>query len=153
MEQRKRFIWNADDDAVIKFYIFFYCLFLEMRRCRAIVKKKAFYYQILDCLCCCHIPSSCAACNARFRQQPCNAVSVPQYFPRIVPLGQVKIARDPGSTTITPYMASGGVISLAAYMELEAKKKARASAVQATKKVSFAKDEAEFILVFLWTHN
>lgn len=70
-----------------------------------------------------------------------------------MPLGQVKIARDPGSTTITPYMASGGVISLAAYMELEAKRKARASAVQATKKVSFAKDEAEFIQVFLWTHN
>lgn len=70
-----------------------------------------------------------------------------------MPLGQVKIARDPGSTTITPYMASGGVISLAAYMELEAKKKARASAVQATKKVFSAKDEAEFIQVFLWTHN
>lgn len=50
-------------------------------------------------------------------------------------------------------MASGGVISLAAFMELEAKKKARASAVQATKKVFFAKDEAEFIQVFLWTHN
>lgn len=50
-----------------------------------------------------------------------------------MPLGQVKIARDPGSTTITPYMASGGVISLAAYMVLEAKRKARASAVQATK--------------------
>lgn len=78
---------------------------------------------LIDCLCCCCTPFSCAAYNTRFREQPCNAVSVPKNCATRAPWGKFKIARASGWTTITPYMASLGIISLAAYIELEAKKK------------------------------
>uniref|UniRef100_A0A8W8JH22 Uncharacterized protein n=1 Tax=Magallana gigas TaxID=29159 RepID=A0A8W8JH22_MAGGI len=71
---------------------------------------------------------------------------VPQCCTTHTPGGKVKIAIAPGKTDITPYMASLGIISLEAYMELEAKKKAREN-VNTTQETKRAEREAEFMQV------
>nr|XP_034334769.1 uncharacterized protein LOC117691943 [Crassostrea gigas] len=110
--------------------------------CWTIVKNN-----ILDCLCCCCTPSSCVACNTRIREQAASQfVSVPQCCTTHTPGGKVKIAIAPGKTDITPYMASLGIISLEAYMELEAKKKAREN-VNTTQETKRAEREAEFMQI------
>ncbi|XP_065928352.1 uncharacterized protein [Magallana gigas] len=110
--------------------------------CWTIVKKN-----ILDCMCCCCTPSSCVACNTRIREQAASQfVSVPQCCTTHTPGGKVKIAIAPGKTDITPYMASLGIISLEAYMELEAQKKAREN-VNTTQETKRAEREAEFMQI------
>uniref|UniRef100_A0A8W8JDR0 Uncharacterized protein n=1 Tax=Magallana gigas TaxID=29159 RepID=A0A8W8JDR0_MAGGI len=77
-------------------------------------------------------------------------VSVPQCCTTHTPGGKVKIAIAPGKTDITPYMASLGIISLEAYMELEAQKKTREN-VNTTQETKRAEREAEFMQSDLMT--
>lgn len=120
--------------------IFYTVCFSELRRCRTVVLKS-----LIDCLCCFCTPYSCAEGNTRLMKQPYHTLSVQQDCVIRAPREKIQIARNPGSTTITPYMASLLVISLAAFMELEEKRKARVLHRQQIRFI-FAKEEAEFIL-------
>lgn len=63
--------------------------------------------------------------------------------------GKVKIDIAPGKPIITPFMAFLGIISLEAYMELEAQKKAQEN-VNTTQETKRAEREAEFMQVFFF---
>lgn len=130
---------NANDDADIKYYIL-HCLFFRAATLQNSSFKKSYRLPVL-------LLHALLLCGGQYKV---NETTL-SYSISSTGLchqgtqGKDSNSSDPGSTTITPYMASLLVISLAAFMELEEKRKARVLHRQQIRFI-FAKEEAEFIL-------